>query len=109
MGGSCLAPAPMPIHAHVAVYAAASAMAIDAIDIATASTSADAATTVATAAVAGAATGGKYVPTPMEIPEWQIWVGFVAGVIPFAIGSWEFGKRIVSQEITGVVAPCMNL
>lgn len=37
---------------------------------------------------------GKYVPSPVE-PGWEIYVGFLAGIIPFAIGSWEFGKRIV--------------
>jgi hypothetical protein len=28
---------------------------------------------------------------------WEIWVGFAAGVIPFLIGSYEFGKRILIQ------------
>ena len=41
---------------------------------------------------------GGYVPSPMELPEWQIWVGFVAGVIPFVIASVEFGKRIIIQR-----------
>ena len=27
----------------------------------------------------------------------ETWVGFVAGVVPFMIGSYEFGKRIVSS------------
>lgn len=36
-----------------------------------------------------------YVPSPLE-PGWEIWLGFVAGVVPFLIGSYEFGKRIVS-------------
>ncbi|KAG2440008.1 hypothetical protein HXX76_004125 [Chlamydomonas incerta] len=37
-----------------------------------------------------------YVPSPVE-PGWEIWLGFVAGVVPFAIGSYEFGKRILIQ------------
>ncbi len=35
-----------------------------------------------------------YVPGPVEVG-WQIWIGAIAGVIPFAIGAYEFGKRIV--------------
>lgn len=38
-----------------------------------------------------------YVPTPYQ-PGWEIWVGFAAGVIPFAIGAVEFGKRIIIQQ-----------
>jgi hypothetical protein len=41
---------------------------------------------------------GKYVPSPMEVPSWEIWVGFIAGVIPFAIASVEFAKRILIQR-----------
>ncbi|EFN53615.1 hypothetical protein CHLNCDRAFT_14374, partial [Chlorella variabilis] len=29
---------------------------------------------------------------------WEVWVGFVAGVVPFAIASFEFGKRILIQR-----------
>lgn len=36
-----------------------------------------------------------YVPSPVEVG-WEVWVGFVAGVVPFVIGAYEFGKRIVS-------------
>ena len=51
---------------------------------------------MAATATAGAATAtGHYVPSPMEVG-WEAWVGFVAGVVPFIIGSWEFAKRIVS-------------
>ena len=39
-----------------------------------------------------------YIPSPMETPSWEIWVGFVAGVVPFIIASYEFGKRIVIQR-----------
>ena len=35
-----------------------------------------------------------YVPGPVEVG-WEIWLGAAAGVIPFAIGAYEFGKRIV--------------
>ncbi|GIL97533.1 hypothetical protein Vretimale_3176, partial [Volvox reticuliferus] len=37
-----------------------------------------------------------YVPSPLE-PGWEVWLGFVAGVVPFAIGAYEFGKRIIIQ------------
>lgn len=40
---------------------------------------------------------GSYTPSPVDM-SWQIYVGFAAGVIPFAIGAWEFGKRIVSCD-----------
>lgn len=36
-----------------------------------------------------------YTPGPVEVG-WEVWVGFAAGIIPFAIGSYEFLKRIVS-------------
>mmetsp|Transcript_18602 Transcript_18602/g.52294 ORF Transcript_18602/g.52294 Transcript_18602/m.52294 type:complete len:290 (+) Transcript_18602:991-1860(+) len=39
----------------------------------------------------------KYVPSPIE-PGWEVYAGFLAGIIPFAIGSWEFGKRIIIQR-----------
>lgn len=38
---------------------------------------------------------GSYTPSPVDLG-WQIWAGFAAGIIPFAIGAYEFGKRIVS-------------
>lgn len=37
----------------------------------------------------------KYTPSPYT-PGWEIWFGAVAAAVPFVIGSWEFGKRIVS-------------
>lgn len=37
----------------------------------------------------------KYVPGPVEVGP-EIWAGTIAACIPFVIGSWEFGKRIVS-------------
>lgn len=48
--------------------------------------------------VAEALAAGTYVPSDLGAPGWEIWAGFVAGVVPFAIGSWEFGKRIVSPS-----------
>lgn len=39
-----------------------------------------------------------YTPSPMETPSWEIWAGFVAGVVPFIIASYEFGKRIIIQR-----------
>lgn len=72
---------------------------------ASAAVAADATATAIAAAAAAASGAGadavveataKYVPSPIE-PGWEIWVGFIAGVVPFLIGSWEFGKRIIIQ------------
>ncbi len=46
--------------------------------------------------VAEALAAGNYVPSPVDGPGPEVYIGLVAGVVPFAIGSWEFGKRIVS-------------
>lgn len=35
-----------------------------------------------------------YVPGPVTVGP-EIWAGVIASCIPFAIGSWEFAKRIV--------------
>jgi hypothetical protein len=60
---------------------------------------ADAAAAAADAAnTANAANASPYVPSPLTIPEWQIWVGSAVGVFPFAIGAYEFGKRILIQR-----------
>lgn len=45
-----------------------------------------------------------YAPSPMDMT-WQIYVGFVAGVFPFALGAWEFGKRIVRPLIASHEQP----
>jgi hypothetical protein len=67
--------------------------------LATASTSADAALTAAAAAAAAAASTTHYVPPPMEpVADWQIWAGFVAGMAPIVIATYEFGKRILIQR-----------
>ena len=36
--------------------------------------------------------------------EWQIWVGFLAGLAPVAIATFEFGKRIAIQRQCAVCA-----
>jgi hypothetical protein len=36
-----------------------------------------------------------YVPGPIEVG-WQIWFAAVVSTVPFVIGAYEFGKRIVS-------------
>lgn len=51
------------------------------------------------AAVAAAVPGpgsetGAFTPGPVHIG-WEVYVGAIAGVIPFAIGAYEFSKRIV--------------
>lgn len=47
------------------------------------------------AAAAAAAAAPAFTPGPVEVG-WEIWAGFIAGVIPFVIASFEFGKRVVS-------------
>lgn len=37
-----------------------------------------------------------YVPSPVNIG-WEVYVGAVAGVIPFIIGAYQFTARIVSH------------
>ena len=32
------------------------------------------------------------------IPEWQIYYGFIAGLSPFVIAAYEFGKRLLIQR-----------
>lgn len=41
---------------------------------------------------------GHYSPSPMESPSPEIWFGFIVGIIPFIIASYEFGKRILIQR-----------
>jgi len=43
-----------------------------------------------------ATTSSTYIPP--AAPGWEIWVGLAAGVIPFCIASYEFGKRILIQR-----------
>jgi hypothetical protein len=47
--------------------------------------------------LAASAATTPYTPSPME-PGWEIYVGFIAGVVPFIIASYEFGKRILIQR-----------
>lgn len=100
----------MGVAAIAAAFSAATAAAAQPVFAeSTASTASDAAA-VAAAAAAAAAASGSYVPGPVEVG-WEIWVGFFAGVIPFVIASWEFGKRVVSGSITSaaplVIAPLL--
>lgn len=55
------------------------------------------ASSLAAAATTTTTTTG-YVPSPLQVPEWQIWVGSIAGAFPFVIGAYEFGKRILIQR-----------
>ncbi|KAK9842214.1 hypothetical protein WJX81_000923 [Elliptochloris bilobata] len=48
-------------------------------------------------ACAAADAASAYVPGPVNVGP-EIYAGALAGVIPFAIGSWEFGKRILIQR-----------
>lgn len=63
------------------------------------STSSAAAATAATelAASASSVATTPCTPSPIE-PGWEIYAGFVAGVVPFIIASYEFGKRIIIQR-----------
>jgi hypothetical protein len=58
-----------------------------------ASAAAETAATAA-AAAAGPVDAATYVPGPFE-PGWQVYFGAFIGVVPFAIGAYEFTKRIV--------------
>lgn len=54
--------------------------------------------TASKAAAAAAVTPvdpGTYVPGPVEVG-WQIWFAAIISTVPFVIGAYEFGKRIVS-------------
>ncbi|GFR42086.1 hypothetical protein Agub_g2928 [Astrephomene gubernaculifera] len=83
-------------HAFEAVEAAGTAVAAAATATAAGELTA-AVTTAAAAADATPTAHGAYVPSPLE-PGWEVWVGFVAGVAPFVIGAYEFGKRILIQR-----------
>lgn len=50
--------------------------------------------TVQVQACGAAEAVSAYVPGPVSVGP-EIYAGALAGVIPFSIGSWEFGKRIV--------------
>lgn len=63
-----------------------------------ASLPAGAAWAAAAAAVPGPGSEtGAFTPGPVHIG-WEVYVGAIAGVIPFAIGAYEFGKRILIQR-----------
>ena len=51
----------------------------------------------AAAAASGPVDASTYVPGPVDVG-WQVWVGAIVGVIPFIIGAYEFGKRILIQR-----------
>lgn len=47
--------------------------------------------------VTDAASAAPFVPGPVEVG-WEIWFGAFVGVVPFAIGAYEFAKRILIQR-----------
>jgi hypothetical protein len=47
---------------------------------------------------------GAYQPSPYT-PGWEVWFGAAVATIPFVIGAWEFGKRIVSAIPATSVLP----
>ena len=49
-------------------------------------------------AIATAISNHTYVPSQLDGPGLEAWAGFVAGVVPFAIGASEFTKRILIQQ-----------
>jgi hypothetical protein len=72
-------------------------------DTAARSSSAQGASTLSARAAAVAEADGfrpvdpsTYVPGPVEVG-WEIWFGAIIATIPFVIGAYEFGKRIVSD------------
>jgi len=44
------------------------------------------------------AAAAHYVPPPLDVPAWQLWLGSAAGFFPFAVASYEFGKRVLIQQ-----------
>lgn len=64
-----------------------------------------AATALAEEAATAATAATPYVPGPVEVG-WQIWAGAIAGIIPFAIGAYEFGKRIVRRGCSPGASQC---
>ena len=56
------------------------------------------------AVAAAAAASSQYVPPPLVVEEWQLWVGFLAGLAPVVIATFEFGKRIAIQRQCAVCA-----
>lgn len=42
-------------------------------------------------------TPSTYTPGPVEVG-WQIWFAAFVSTVPFVIGAYEFGKRIVSRR-----------
>lgn len=98
-GSTCRSASPSLLGAaSVALSLPAAAAAASAADLATvapaaaSSSGSSAAVEGAAAAVSAAAASaavGTYVPGPVEVG-WEIWVGFIAGVIPFAIATYEF-------------------
>jgi hypothetical protein len=56
----------------------------------------------APADVPAAVSTSAYTPGPVEVG-WQIWFAAIVSTVPFVIGAYEFGKRIVSVQ--GPAAP----
>lgn len=51
----------------------------------------------APADVPAAVSTSAYTPGPVEVG-WQIWFAAIVSTVPFVIGAYEFGKRIVSVQ-----------
>ena len=45
-----------------------------------------------------------YVPPPVDT--WQLYAGFLAGLFPFILASYEFGKRLLIQKQCAVCGGC---
>lgn len=73
--------------------------ALASLDVAASSASVVASTSLATAATSTA----PYVPSPYT-PGPEIWLGALLPTLVFALGSWEFGKRILIQRRCAVCA-----
>ena len=84
------------------------ASAVAASQSAAAAHAAEAAGSAAAAATAGPIPPGTFTPGPYE-PGWEIWVGFVAGVVPFIIatvGQWAAKGRPCRAGFTAGSAHC---
>lgn len=73
-----------------------------------ASYAADAAANAAANADVAPVDPSTYVPGPVEVG-WQIWFAAIISTVPFVIGAYEFGKRIVSGTAADTATRAMLL
>lgn len=77
--------------------------ALASLDVAAASSASVVASTASTAVTTTSTSTAPYVPSPYT-PGPEIWLGALLPTLVFALGSWEFGKRILIQRRCAVCA-----